>query len=257
MVLVPDPLMPARRTVRLRINDLHAIMRLLSYNIHGCVGRRGIVDPDAVIGVIREADADVVALQEVHGDNAVERGFLRSLERDLDYPVILHGPTMSKDEADYGNVLMSRSLPLTDERIDLSFPRREPRGAIRMTLRWDRHTLKITATHLGLAPAERRAQLRQIAADLPDEAGSGPTIQVLMGDLNEWLPFGRAGRTLRKRFGRVKTVPTFPARFPLFALDRIHVRPDHLVRVEKRTLDSKTARTASDHLPLVADLKFL
>lgn len=231
-------------------------MRLLTYNIHGCVGRRGIPDPGAILSVIRQADADVVALQEVHHDDAVDRGFLHALEHDLDYAAVLHGPTMRKDEADYGNVLMTRRVPLTDERIDLSFRRREPRGAIRTRLAWEGRTLEVTATHLGLRPSERRAQLRRLADRAEDEVQAGRIIQILMGDLNEWFPFGRAGRTLRRRFGRVKTVPTFPARFPVFALDRIHVRPDHLVRVEKRTLDSRLARTASDHLPLVADLTF-
>jgi endonuclease/exonuclease/phosphatase family metal-dependent hydrolase len=232
-------------------------MRLLSYNVHGCIGRRGIVDPDAIIAVIREADADVVALQEVHNDTAIDRSFLRSLEHELGYPAILHGPTMRKADADYGNVLMSRIIPIADERIDLSFPHREPRGAIRANLEWEGRSIEITATHLGLLPTERRDQLRRLADHAKGDVEAGRTIQVLMGDLNEWFPFGRAGRTLRRRFGRVKTVPTFPARFPLFALDRIHVRPDHLVRVNKRTLKGKTARTASDHLPLVAELTLL
>ncbi len=229
-------------------------MRLLSYNIHGCVGRRGIVDPGAILDVIREADADVVALQEVHCEDALDRGFLRALERELDYPTVLLGPTMRKADADYGNVLLSRKPPLEEERIDLTFPHREPRGAIRATFGWDGRTLEITATHLGLLPSERRAQLRRLIEAPRNETSA---IQVLMGDLNEWFPFGRAGRTLRNRFGRVKTVPTFPSRFPMFALDRVHARPNDRVRVNKRTLDSVLARTASDHLPLVAELEFL
>lgn len=229
-------------------------MRLLSYNIHGCIGRRGIVDPEAILAVIREAEADVVALQEVHDNDAIDRGFLHALENALDYETVLHGPTMRKANADYGNVLLSRKPPIEDERIDLSFPNREPRGAIRATFDWDGHFLEITATHLGLVPSERRAQLRRLAETPRRETSM---IQVLIGDLNEWFPFGRAGRTLRKRFGRVKTVATFPARFPVFALDRVHVRPDDRVRIEKRTLDGELARTASDHLPLVADIDFL
>jgi endonuclease/exonuclease/phosphatase family metal-dependent hydrolase len=229
-------------------------MRLLSYNIHGCVGRGGKVDPGAIINVIREARADVVALQEVHDDNVVDRSFLRALERDLDYPSIIYDPTMELPRTRCGNVLMSRSVPEREERLDLSWKSREPRGAIRVLLRHHAREFEITATHLGLAPAERREQLRRLIEPGIPEAGPDAT-RILMGDLNEWFPIGRAGRFLRRRFGHVKTVKTFPARWPLFALDRIHVRPSG-VRATKRVLDSPAARTASDHLPLVADLEF-
>jgi len=227
-------------------------MRLLTYNIHGCVGRSGRPDPEAVLAVIEETDADVVALQEVHDEDAADRSFLRALERRLDYPSVIYDSTMRKAEARYGNVLMCR-LPLkAQERIDLGHDGREPRAAIRVRLDRQGREIEITATHLGLAPGERRAQLRQLA-----ESGARPlppgSVRILMGDLNEWFPFGRAARTLRRRFGPVRYVPTFPARLPLFALDRIHVLPA-TVRVVKRVPAGEAARKASDHLPLVADL---
>ena len=229
-------------------------MRLLSYNIHGCVGRGGKTDPDAIIKVIREADADVVALQEVHDDNDMDRGFLRALKCELDYPSVIYDPIVQLPQTRCGNVLMTRLQPRVEKRLDLSWKSREPRGAIRVLVRHDPHEIEITAAHLGLAPAERRAQLQSliepgIQPDNPD------IIRILMGDLNEWFPFGRAGRMLRQRFGAVKTVKTFPARWPLFALDRVHVRQTEWP-VKKRVLTSRAARTASDHLPLVAELDF-
>ncbi len=229
-------------------------MRLLSFNIHGCIGRRGIADPDAILRVIEEADADVVALQEVHDESRTDRSFLRALETRLAYPSVIYGPTMRKDEADYGNVLLSRIPPLSHERIDLSQPGREPRGGIRIRFAFQSRDFEITATHLGLAPRERRAQIERLA--LRDSTTPKPgTVRILMGDLNEWLPAGRANRMLQQQFGPARIIPTFPARFPLFALDRIHVHPPG-VRVTRRALKSKRARSASDHLPLVADLDF-
>jgi endonuclease/exonuclease/phosphatase family metal-dependent hydrolase len=74
---------------------------------------------------------------------------------------------------------------------------------------------------------------------------------ILMGDLNEWFMWGKPLRQLVSHFQSVPAPATFPSVFPLFALDRIWIRPRHrLVRV--RVHRSPLARKASDHLPLLA-----
>jgi len=229
-------------------------MRLLTYNIHGCVGRGGRTDPESILSVIEEADADVVALQEVHDEDAVDRSFLRDLENRLDYPHVLHDPLFRRGETRCGNVVMTRLPPSADERIDLSQPGREPRGAIRIRLPSHDRDFEITATHLGLAPRERRAQIRRLAEPGPGAESVGPdTIRILMGDLNEWFPFGRAIRLLRGAFGTSCHKRTFPAAWPLFALDRVHVLPSSIPLTEI-PLRSRAAQTASDHLPLAVEL---
>ena len=40
-------------------------LTLVTYNIHACVGTDGRFEPARIAGVLRELDADVVALQEV------------------------------------------------------------------------------------------------------------------------------------------------------------------------------------------------
>jgi len=76
---------------------------------------------------------------------------------------------------------------------------------------------------------------------------------VLLGDLNEWFLWGRPLRWLRRHFGRTPAPATYPARWPLFALDRIWVEPARLLeRIE--VLSAAPARAASDHLPLRAML---
>lgn len=74
---------------------------------------------------------------------------------------------------------------------------------------------------------------------------------VLLGDLNEWFVRGRALLWLRAHFGATRPVRSFPARFPLFALDRIWMHPIERL-VDVRAHRSETARIASDHLPVVA-----
>jgi endonuclease/exonuclease/phosphatase family metal-dependent hydrolase len=106
------------------------------------------------------------------------------------------------------------------------------------------------ATHLGLRPYERRWQMRQLLEHL-DRGPQCPT--VLMGDLNEWFLWGRPLRWLHAWFGTTPAPATFPSALPLFALDRIWVRPRALM-ARLFVHDGGRAAEASDHLPLVAQI---
>ena len=76
---------------------------------------------------------------------------------------------------------------------------------------------------------------------------------VLMGDLNEWFLWGRPLRWLHAWFGATPAPATFPSALPVFALDRIWVRPRELV-ARIFVPAGPYVRDASDHLPLVAQL---
>ena len=82
-------------------------------------------------------------------------------------------------------------------------------------------------------------------------ADPAPTRTVLMGDFNEWLLWGRPLRRLRRVFPPLPAPATFPARRPIFSLDRIWLSTgrEGLALEVPRT---RAAREASDHLPLVA-----
>jgi endonuclease/exonuclease/phosphatase family metal-dependent hydrolase len=70
-------------------------------------------------------------------------------------------------------------------------------------------------------------------------------------DHNEWLPWGPVLRWCNEKFGHRNAIKTFPSGFPVFALDRIWVRPARaLVSVERYI--SQVSRIASDHLPIRA-----
>jgi len=75
----------------------------------------------------------------------------------------------------------------------------------------------------------------------------------LLGDINEWVLWGRPLRWIRRHFEPTPHRRTFPAGFPVLALDRIWMRPrSRLHKIEVH--DSPLARSASDHLPLTAEL---
>jgi endonuclease/exonuclease/phosphatase family metal-dependent hydrolase len=74
---------------------------------------------------------------------------------------------------------------------------------------------------------------------------------VVLGDINEWLPYGRPLRWLNAIFGHSPAERTFPSRWPVFALDRVWVRPRHSL-LAFGAHRSPLAVDASDHLPVKA-----
>jgi endonuclease/exonuclease/phosphatase family metal-dependent hydrolase len=226
------------------MNRTHSL-RVASYNIHQCVGGDGRRDRERVALVLRELDADVIGLQEV--DALPQMDYLASA---LHLHHAIAGPTLRRGEGHYGNALLTRRPVLDVRHIDLTVYRREPRAAIDADLDVDGAVVRVIATHLGLLPGERRTQVRRLL----DALGRGRSdIVILLGDINEWFAVGRPLRWLHARLGRTAGVPSFPAGLPVFALDRIWVHP-HAALLGIQAHTSPTARRASDHLPVKADL---
>jgi endonuclease/exonuclease/phosphatase family metal-dependent hydrolase len=221
---------------------------LATYNIHGAVGTDRIFAPSRVAQVLLEMDSDIVALQEVPLGGGDIPDVLAIL-RDATGFNAVGGATFKVGERLYGNAVLSRYPIVATRAIDLSFGKHEPRGALDADIDCHGHPLRVIATHLGLRPAERREQIRRLLQSFDTDLMP----VVLMGDVNEWFVWGRPLRWLVSHFESVPAPRTFPSRRPLFALDRIWIRPRHrLVHVKAHA--SPLARCASDHLPLVAHI---
>jgi len=225
-------------------------LRVATWNIHGGIGDDGRYAPARIVDVLKEIDADVVALQEVASEEA-HSTFLADLERETGYHVVA-GLLRQRHGSDFGNAVLSKFPVRSVEHLDLAVDHYEPRGALDVCLDVGlRPLLRVVATHLGLRPGERREQVRRILANVERE---NPHPTLLMGDLNEWYLWGRPLRWLHSHFREMPAAPrTFPARRPVFALDRIWVSPAGSLRRVGRHA-SPLARIASDHLPVVAEI---
>jgi endonuclease/exonuclease/phosphatase family metal-dependent hydrolase len=221
-------------------------LTVATYNIHGAVGTDGRFDPSRVAAVLHEMRADIIALQEVPLGGTHTPNVLTTLQRATGF-VAAEGPACDRPERRFGNAVLSRYPILSMRAVDLSFGSREPRGALDADVDCHGHLLRIVATHLGLRPAERRDQVNRLLQTFDTE--EMPVI--LLGDINEWFMWGKSLRVLASHFQSVPAPRTFPSRRPVFALDRIWIRPRHrLVHVEAHA--TPLARVASDHLPLIA-----
>ena len=164
---------------------------------------------------------------------------------------IIEGITFQDERGHYGNAILSRLPVSAIDLHDISVAGREPRGAIELTLQVRDTVVQVFATHLGLRPGERREQVEKL---VPLLAASSADIKILMGDLNEWFLWGRPLRRLHRVLGNTPAPATFPARWPWLALDRLWVQPLSVID-SLQAHRSTTARIASDHLPLVAELQ--
>jgi endonuclease/exonuclease/phosphatase family metal-dependent hydrolase len=223
-------------------------VRVMTWNIHGALGRNPRFDLARVVEFIKAHAPDIVALQEVDsrrpGIGPEPFGFLQSA---LGHFGIGAKTIVTKDGA-YGQMLLSRWPVARHEIHDISHPEREPRRIIEADIPTDAGTLRVIATHLGLSLKERRSQADCLAAVIA--ARSGGT--VVLGDFNDWFWVGSVRAVIARICPGRTRFRTFPARWPLLRLDRVYCRPASLLA--KAWIDPD-ARHISDHLPVIVDIQ--
>jgi endonuclease/exonuclease/phosphatase family metal-dependent hydrolase len=156
-------------------------LKFASYNIHKAVGTDRRRDPDRILAVLREIDADVIALQEA--DRRIgRRESVLPREAIEDYtpwqPVALNHRPDSLGW--HGNALLVRrdTIKVIEAGV-VPLPTLEPRGAIRADLQVAGQRVRVVGMHLDLSGLRRRQQVRTILDHLTRCDGACPT--VLMG----------------------------------------------------------------------------
>ncbi|HVH29965.1 MAG TPA: endonuclease/exonuclease/phosphatase family protein [Vicinamibacterales bacterium] len=231
-------------------------LRIATYNIHRCRGLDGRTRPERIATVLSSIDADVVALQEVVGAGPRGGGQAEEIGAALGM-----GWTMSPARLlrghQFGNVVLSR-LPIAEHvEHDLSWKTCEPRRLQRVDVSVGGATLHVYNVHLGTALLERRHQAERLAAIVSDRHVPGP--KLVLGDFNEWMK-GLVTTMLSARLNSVdlrnflRRRRTYPGVFPLLHLDHIYYA-GHVEVVGIELPRTRLALVASDHLPLVADIR--
>jgi endonuclease/exonuclease/phosphatase family metal-dependent hydrolase len=231
-------------------------LRVATYNIHRCRGLDGRTNPARVAEVIRDIDADVVALQEVIGASQTSPGHAEELGALLGMGWVM-APARHLRGALFGNVVMSR-LPIRQHsQYDLSWRTCEPRCCQRVDIEIGNDTLHLYNVHLGTALLERRHQAGRLSAILHDRRVGVP--KIVLGDFNEWMR-GMATEMLTERLksidlrAHLQRRRTYPGVFPVLHLDHIYYEGN--VEVVKLELPrTRRSLMASDHLPLIAELR--
>ena len=223
-----------------------------SYNIHKAVGVDGRRDADRIVTVLREIDADVIALQECDFRFGERESVLpRAM---LDETPWHHAPVAKRARSLgwHGNALLVRKGHEIGEAHPLDLPTLQPRGAVRADLLVEGRRLRVFGMHLDLSGLRRRDQIRSVLRHCDECESACPT--VLMGDFNQW---GRSSGALRELAGSWSALAignSFPSRRPIAPLDRI-VHSSEWSCHHASVHHSALAAVASDHLPVKATLE--
>jgi len=237
--------------------------RIMTYNVHRCVGTDRQLDVERIAAVIADCCADIVCLQELdvrrartgHVDQAHAIASLLGMNVDF-------YAAMQVEEELYGDAILTAlpqrrlkgaALPTLG-----GVPGLEPRGALWLEVSLGQARLQVINTHLGLLPGEQHRQVKALAGPkwLGNPRCQDPTI--LIGDFNFTSvtgPYRYLAQHLRdaqRVAGLDRSVKTFPSAFPTIRIDHCFVSRGITIRRVHAPFHP-LARLASDHLPLVFD----
>jgi len=248
-LLIPGALLPARA-------DGRGVLRVMTYNIHHGADPHGHLNLRATAAVIRQAGADIIALQEVDrrwGPRSMFRDQAARLALMLNMQYVFgvtrdwrpHAP----GRGEFGLAVMSR-FPIVAADFRLLPGELEQRGVLLAWVEEDQKRFPVACIHLGLSAADRLQQTMAALSWLPVR----PDL-ILLGDFNtgpqafELTGLHQQLRDLQEACG-LGQVGTFVYR------DR-SVRIDYaFAGTAWRPLSCQVlvAASASDHYPLLVEL---
>lgn len=233
-----------------------ATLRIVTYNIHRSRGMDRRTRPERIAAVLRTIDADVIAMQEVVGPGPHGQSHVEEIGAALGMGWVMASARHLRQHQ-FGNVVLSR-FPITHHaQHDLSWKSCEERCMQRVDIDVDGHPLHVYNVHLGTALLERRYQAQRLATLVSDKHVTGA--KIVLGDFNEWM----RGLTTTLLSAKLKSVDlrdhlkrrrTYPGLFPILHLD--HIYYDGRLEILRVDLPkTRLSLVASDHLPLVADIR--
>jgi endonuclease/exonuclease/phosphatase family metal-dependent hydrolase len=225
---------------------------VMTYNIHHGEGTDQRLDLPRIAEIIRRADPELVALQEVDNgtqrtggvDQAAELGRLTGLQ-------VTYGPAMDYQGGRYGNAILSREEPRTKRLVALpgSGGKHEPRSVVAIsvlakTVSGREVSLVFASTHLDFTaePSDRLRQATIIAQAFANEQRP----MILAGDFN-CRPGSPPLNVLADQWRLTVGEETQKS------IDHVLARPGDWWRVLE--VSSLPETVASDHRPVVVKLE--
>lgn len=250
--------------LRLRNQPKGRTLRIMTYNVHSCIGMDGKLSPARIARVIAQYDVDVVALQEIDVGRrrTAEVDQAHEIAHALEMEFHFH-PSLEVEEELYGDAVLSRRPMRLVHSGPLPSPPRparlEPRGALWVELIVDGCPVQLINTHLGLLPRERTVQ---VDALLGPEWYGHPDFRdpaIICGDFNG-SPRSRAYarlceplRDAQRHFTGHRPRATWFSRRPVGRIDHVFISQGITVR-HIDVPRTELARVASDHLPLLVEV---
>ncbi|MBL9158121.1 MAG: endonuclease/exonuclease/phosphatase family protein [Verrucomicrobiales bacterium] len=240
-------------------------LRVMTYNIHSCVGLDGRIRPERIARVINSFDPDLVAVQEVDAHRPRSGGHdqAKVIADHLKMDHAFYAVFEERAEK-YGLAIFSRypfEIVKTRHLTPAVPRRREARGAMWITFQEEGggRRIHLINTHFGLNRDER---LRQVSALLgPEWIGGIPEGEpiILCGDLNSrqrstvWQRLSQRLRDVQHAVPGYVARPTFPTRHAIVRIDHLMVSRHFEVRRVEVPFTA-TALVASDHFPVCVEL---
>lgn len=250
-------------------------LRVMTYNVHSCLGRRGYDSLEDIVEVVKEYNPDILSVQELD----VEVG--RS--RNIDQPKLIaqklaysyqYCPARMICQGSFGNAIFSRFpvhaiqaqplassavRPVVDFRQVVRRPR-ESRSALWVRVEHPLGGIQVINTHLSLLKDTREFQIQHLLGEGWIQKVSQDDTVVFTGDFNlgsgarayQWLVSILSDAQVDA--GQKKPQATFPASSPVRNIDHIFYR-GRLQPVHTFVPRVDLTRKASDHLPLIVDFE--
>ena len=248
-----------RISVSQEITDSSDTVRILSFNIYHGATMKGDFDLDHIAGVIKAADPDLVALQEVDFMTRRARGY--DLATELEWRTKrapLFERAMPYDGGEYGEGILSRYSFIASRNFPLPFTgNNEPRAALMIeTVLPAGDTILFIGTHFDHTgnEADRILQAKKV-----NELLSGVQYPVILAsDLNA-EPGSTPILILEELWGSTYDVaapsPTFPSDAPEMKIDYVMYYPKDRWKVISNEVLCDTV--ASDHCAFLVTLELL
>lgn len=243
-------------------------VKIISWNIWKGKNLNGVIE------FLAKEKADIVGLQEVtEKESGTKKINLASeIAKKLGYKFIYckafttdrHVPVF-----DIGNAILSKFEPKNSKCIFLSDindyrgdSQTEPRGAVKTEFNIDNKNLTVLNVHLSYSDKLRSSDLRMKQTDRLIKLVKDQNT-ILLGDFNacpESPEVKQISKVIRNadKGSSLSTWSVYPVNYKGFKVDGLKYRIDHIfvsdnIKIEKFSVGSSKA---SDHLPLIAEMKF-